>query len=73
MIITICTRRTYKNVHVAPLGHVNLILSQPVFVLTPDCCVICGETANANFILFCLTRPRLEATIYCTRGEYANY
>jgi hypothetical protein len=30
-------------VHVAPLGHIILIPSQPVFVLTPLCCVCLAE------------------------------
>ena len=29
--------------HIAPLGHIVLILSQPVFVLTPYCCVLNTE------------------------------
>ena len=43
--------------HVAPLWHIILIPSQP----------------NTNFIIFGLTRPVLEPTIYRTRGEHANY
>jgi hypothetical protein len=56
--------------HVAPLGHIILILSQPVFALTPYCCVLSGEAANTNFIVFGLTRTRLEPTIYRTRGKH---
>jgi hypothetical protein len=33
----------------------------------------CGEASNTNVILFGLTRPRLEPTIYHTRGEHANH
>jgi hypothetical protein len=50
----------------APLGHIILIPSQPVFALSPYCCVISGEASNTNFIVFGLTRPGLEPTIYCT-------
>ena len=49
--------------HVAPLGHIILILSQPV----------CGEATNSNFIVFGLTRPGLEPTMYCTRGEHIDH
>jgi len=32
--------------------------------------VLTGEATNTNFIVFDLTRPGLETTIYRTRGEY---
>jgi hypothetical protein len=35
--------------------------------------VLSGETANSNFIVFGLTQPRLEPTIYHTSGEHANH
>ena len=50
--------------HVVPLGHIILIPSQPVFVLSPYCCVHSGEATNTNFIIFGLTRSGLEPTIY---------
>ena len=59
--------------HVAPLGHIILVPSQPVFALSPKSCVLSGEATNTNFIVFCLNRPGLEPTIYRTRGEHANY
>jgi hypothetical protein len=59
--------------HVAPLRHIILILSQPVFALSPECCVLSGEATNTNFKVFGLTRPGLESTIYRTRGEHANH
>jgi hypothetical protein len=31
------------------------------------------EATNTNFIIFGLTRPGLEPTIYRTRGEHANH
>jgi len=52
--------------HVAPLGHIILIPSRPVFALSPLCCVLSGEATNTNFIVFGLTRPGLEPTIYHT-------
>jgi hypothetical protein len=38
--------------YVAPLGHIILISSQPVFVRTPKLCVIREETKNTNFTVF---------------------
>ena len=58
--------------HVALLGHIILIPSQPVFSLSPQCCVLSGEAANTNLIVFGLFRPGQERTIYRTRGEHAN-
>jgi hypothetical protein len=54
--------------HVTPLWHISLILSQPVFTLSPYCCVLSGEATNTNFIDFWL-----EPTIYRTQGEHANH
>jgi len=52
--------------HVVPLEHINLI---PVFVLTPLYYVLSGEATNTNFIVFYLTRPGLEPTIYRIPAE----
>jgi hypothetical protein len=35
--------------------------------------VLSREATNTNFIFLGLTQPGLEPTIYCTRGEHANY
>jgi uncharacterized protein (UPF0212 family) len=36
--------------------------------------MLCGEAANANFVVFCLTRLVLEPTVFTTpRGEHANH
>ena len=35
--------------------------------------MLSGEATNTKFIVFSLTRPGLEPTIYRTRGEHANY
>ena len=59
--------------HVAPLGHIILIPNQPVFVLSPYCCVLSGKATNTNFIVFSLTRSGLEPMIYCTQGEHTNH
>ena len=58
------------DIHVALLGHIILIPSQPVFALFPLYCLISGEATNINFIVFGLTRPY---SIYRTRGENANH
>jgi len=42
-------------------------------LLSPSCCVLRGEATNTNFIVFGLTQPGLEPTIYRTRHEHANY
>jgi hypothetical protein len=34
---------------------------------------ISGESTNTNVIVFGLSRPGLEPTIYHTRGEHANH
>jgi hypothetical protein len=47
-----------------------LITNQPVFALTLYCCVIYGEPENYNHIVFGLTLPGLEPTIYRTRCEH---
>ena len=35
--------------------------------------MLSGKAKNTNFIIFDLTRPGLEPTIYRTRGEHANH
>jgi hypothetical protein len=42
--------------HVAPIGHIVLIPSQPVLALSPYCCVLSGATTNTNFTVFGVTR-----------------
>ena len=32
--------------HVAPLGHIIIMPSQPVFALSPECCVLSEEATN---------------------------
>jgi hypothetical protein len=34
--------------HAAPLGLIILILRQPVFPLTTECCMLGGEAAHTN-------------------------
>jgi hypothetical protein len=38
---------------------IHLIPSQPVFALSPYCCMLSGEATNTNFIVFGLTRSML--------------
>ena len=59
--------------HVASLVHIILIQSQPVFAVSPECCVLSGEAANTNFIVIGNTRSGLEPRFYRTRGEHANH
>jgi hypothetical protein len=35
--------------------------------------VLSGEAANINFIVFGLTHPGIEPTIYLTQSEYVNH
>ena len=59
--------------HIAPLRHIILILSQPVFALTLYCCLLSGDATNTNCIVFGFTRTELEPTIYRTRDKHANH
>jgi hypothetical protein len=59
--------------HVAAFGHIILIPSQPVFALSPKCCVLSEEATNTNITGFGLTWPGLEHMIYRTWGEHANH
>ena len=59
--------------HVAPIGHIILMPNQPVFALSPQCCVLSEEATNSNFIVFGFTCSGFEPTIYRTRGEHANH
>jgi hypothetical protein len=52
---------SWNNSHVAPLWHIVLNNGQPVFTLTPYCCMINVERVNSNFMVFGLIRPGLEA------------
>ena len=56
--------------HVAPLGHIILIPSQSVFLLTAACL---AEKQDIPIIVFGLTRSGLEPTIYSTWGEHADH
>jgi hypothetical protein len=52
--------------HVASLGHIFLILSQPVLALTPNCRVLNRVSVNTctNFIVSGLSRLGLEPKLY---------
>ena len=56
-----------------PFWLINLIQSQPVFVLAPSCCMLSKEATDANFIVLCMSWPGLESKIYRIRGEHANH
>ena len=53
--------------------HIILITSQPVFALSPECCVLSEKTTNTNFIVFDFTWSGLQPTIYRTRGMQTNH
>ena len=57
----------------APLRYIILILCQPIFAFSSYSCVLSGETANTNFIVFDLTWPGLKPTIYRNHGRHANH
>jgi hypothetical protein len=38
--------------NVTPVGHIILISTQPVFALTPELCMLCGDANNTNFSLY---------------------
>ena len=51
----------------SPLGHIILILSQPVFALSPAVCLAVKQHIPISYeIIFGLTRLGLESTIYRT-------
>jgi hypothetical protein len=52
-----------------PLGHNDLIASQPVFVLAPECCVFCRETVNTSFIIISLTINLFSPWYSCKNAE----
>ena len=46
----ISPKQPSTGIYVAPCGHNILIPNQPVFALTPECCVFGAKTANTNFV-----------------------
>ena len=64
-----CEFDTLNPSRVKSLGNIILIPNQPVFTLSPQCCVLSGEAPNTNFMV-CLTRSRLKPTIYPTQDDY---
>ena len=49
--------------HVPPLEHIILIPNQPVFALSPKCCMLSTEATNFSFWF---------VLIYHTQGKHAN-
>ena len=49
-----------------PLGHIILILSQPVFHVSPYCWVLSGEATNTNFIVDWGSNSRFTALVAST-------
>ena len=58
--------------HVAPLRHINLIPSQSVFALSPQCYMLIREARNTDFIVIGLTQSGLGSTIYRTQDAYTT-
>jgi hypothetical protein len=59
-----------------PHRHVILIPSQPIFALTPQCCLLSREATNSNFIMFIVfgvTWPGLKPIIYLHFQQYFSY
>jgi hypothetical protein len=56
--------------HVALLGHIILIPSQPVFVLSPYCCVLSGKATNTNFIVFSSCVQALQEKFLKAEQDY---
>jgi hypothetical protein len=64
----------YHCLIIASIDHMIKLYEQTYdFALSLQWCVLSGEATNTNCIVFGLTRPRLELTIYRTRGEHANH
>ena len=55
----------------SPLTHPDF---EPTSLFSfPLCCMLSGEVTNTYFIVFGLTRARLDPKIYRTRGKHANH
>ena len=52
--------------HIGTLGYIILIPSQPVYDLSLQCCVLCGEVKHSNCIVIGLIRSGVGPTIYRT-------
>ena len=58
--------------YVVSLGHFILIPGQPVFVLSPEYCVLSCEATYTNFIIFGLIRLELEPTVDLPQDGHDN-
>ena len=59
--------------NISPFGHIILTQSLPIFALSASSCVCSRETANTICLVFGLTRPGTELTIYRTRAVHPNH
>ena len=58
--------------YVTPLGHIILILNQPVLLLLLNtACLV--DKHNINFIVFGFTQSGIKPMIYRTWGKHANH
>jgi hypothetical protein len=51
-------KQQYSGRHVASLGHIILIQSQPVFTLSPKCCMLSGDQLH-SLCMLTITPPML--------------
>ena len=66
-------KQQFANRHVAPLRHIILIPSQPIFALTLNATCLAEKQLIPILYSLGLTWPRLEHTVYCSRGEHDNH
>jgi hypothetical protein len=59
--------------YITAFGHIIVIPSQPVFSPTHWSCVHSREAANIIFLVFGLTQPGVNPTIYSTWVKYTNH
>ena len=53
--------------------HIMLIVSQPIFALTPLHIMLSREAVNTNSVVCGLIPPEFEPTIYCIQDGHSNY
>ena len=60
-----------KQQSAVTIGNTILFLANQSFALTPQYCVLSREETNTNVLVFDLTRPGLNHTIYGISVEQA--
>ena len=64
---TVSLKQQSTNRNSLCVGTLSWFTVKSSLLFTPQCCVIKEEAADAKFIVFSLTRPGLELTIYNTK------